>query len=164
MVKKLFLIRHARTNSPTSDLKDFDRELTREGLRDAVKLGSYFKSNLIVPDHFMSSTAVRARQTSEMIADQVGIDLTHIHFDQELYDASTRILGNMLSAIDDDKKITFLVAHNPAISYLAEYLSGESIGGLPPGGMVYLEQSADSWKELSQGTAFLNLKHYPEEE
>lgn len=162
MSKKLFLIRHARTNDPSSGMKDFERELTREGLRDAVKLGGYFKNNLIVPDYFMSSTAVRARQTSEMVADQIGVDLSHIIFDEELYDASTRILGQKISSIDKDRKIVVLIAHNPALSYLAEYFSGESIGGLPPGGMVYLEQQAKSWDDFGQGTASLNLKHFPE--
>ena len=55
MIKKLFIVRHAQAKEATYGQKDFDRELTPDGLRDALHLGAFFKNELIIPDTILWS-------------------------------------------------------------------------------------------------------------
>jgi phosphohistidine phosphatase len=53
------------------------------------------------------------------------------------------------------------VAHNPAISYLAESLTKAEIGDMPPCGLAIIKFNINSWKEVSQGSGELENYIYP---
>ena len=50
-----------------------------------------------------------------------------------------------------------ITSHNPAVSYLAEYLSGADVGDMPTSGIAEIRFNLDSWAEVSQGTGELGL-------
>ena len=58
-MKKLFLIRHAKSDWSDNTLKDFDRGLNARGLKDAPFIGKFLKNKNIIPDLIISSPALR---------------------------------------------------------------------------------------------------------
>ena len=162
MVKKLFLIRHAEAESGSSEKKDFYRDLTNKGTRDSARLGKYLMMNNFVPDLIVASPAVRARQTAELIADQVGYGLDRIVLHEDLYETSVRVLLEHINKLNDKGKRVFLINHNPSITYLAEYLTSADVGNLSPASMVVATMENASWREFSQGSADLALQLSPD--
>ncbi len=162
MVKKLFLIRHALTEPGSIGKSDYERKLTSEGNRDAANLGKYFNKNNTAPHLVISSSAKRASQTAEIIASRVNYSVDRIKYSKELYETSVRVLLEAVNAIDEKHKNVFLINHNPAITYLSEYLTDAEIGNVVPCGMVEIKIEELKWAELSKGTCSLTQYMLPE--
>lgn len=149
-------MRHAQSADKQPDSSDKARELTAKGVRDAVQIGKYLFQHKYFPQQIISSTAVRAKQTAELITDSIKLS-THITLEDELYTASVRTFLEVITAADDLVQSMLCIGHNPTISYLAEYLTKAEIGDLPPAGLVTIRFSL-RWKEISQGSGeFITL-------
>jgi phosphohistidine phosphatase len=159
MYKHIILIRHAQAEGIQSGLKDIERRLTSEGSKDAMRMGKLLFEGNIIPDLILSSSAERTIETTRYICEQLDFDFDNVAFEEDLYESSVRLLVKSIEKINSEHKCVFLIAHNPSISYLAEYLTGEVIGNLPPCGVVNLSSEIDSWKEISQGSCEL-IKFY----
>ena len=68
-MKLLLILRHAKSSWKDPDLDDHDRPLNKRGRRDAPRMGRLLRKEDLLPDLILSSTAVRARMTAEMVAD-----------------------------------------------------------------------------------------------
>lgn len=155
MAKKLYLVRHAKTEEGSYDMRDFDRELTSRGMQDATRLGKYYASKETIPDQILSSDAARARGTAELIASQMGYELNRIHLNHEIYEASVRTLFQLVTQLKDEWESVMIVGHNPVMNYLAEYLSDAEIGHMYTGSVACIAFDSDSWVEVSQNTGTL---------
>ncbi len=154
MSKKLFLVRHAKTEEGSVEKQDFDRVLTNRGLQDATRLGKYYNTKTKL-DQILSSDAARAFATAELIASQMGYELSRIHINHEIYDASVRTLFQLVSSLKDEWNSVMIVGHNPPINYLSEYLSGADIGHMNTGSCAVIQFETNSWAELSQDSGSL---------
>jgi phosphohistidine phosphatase len=152
MKKILILVRHAKTKPAENGQKDFERELMAEGVKDASLIGRHFFKKNIEADKIVSSPAIRAANTAQLLAEQMRYDLSSIDYDETIYEASVRNLLNVINNFLSDWQTTLLVGHNPAISYLAEYLSGDGIDDIVSCGVVKIEFDGLQWNEISQGS------------
>ncbi|WP_109829271.1 SixA phosphatase family protein [Reichenbachiella versicolor] len=151
MTRQLFLIRHAEAEMGNFELKDIDRTLTPDGEVVASKVGNKLSELLGRPDAVLCSSAIRTRQTAVLIAEQLNFNPERIIFKDELYEASTRILLHEINKLEESWKKVVIVAHNPGIPYLAEYISGDILVGVSPAGVVELSYEGD-WAEISEKT------------
>ncbi|USN58442.1 MAG: histidine phosphatase family protein [Candidatus Peribacteria bacterium] len=62
-MKTLYIIRHAKSAFKGAGMEDFIRPLAERGEKNAKELGKILKRKEIIPDHIISSPAVRALQT-----------------------------------------------------------------------------------------------------
>lgn len=161
MKKTVFLVRHAQAAEPEIDQKDIARPLTPAGMRDAGLMGRYLFQNYENPNLILSSTAARAQTTAEMIAEQLKYDASGIRFDEDLYEASVRTLLRIINEVPDQYHSILIVAHNPSITYLAEYLSKSDVPNMYPGSVCILEFEDLHWKEVSEGTGYFKLYESP---
>ncbi len=152
MPKKLYLIRHAHSLPADLSMRDFDRPLSPNGQRDATHVGMYLSDQQIVPDVFLCSTAVRTRETAAAITHQIKFEDNRIQFQDELYEPSVREMMRIINELPSDASSVILVSHNPAITYLGEYLSGAAIGNMAPASLVEIEFEIDDWSEIIQGS------------
>ncbi|RAV99621.1 SixA phosphatase family protein [Pseudochryseolinea flava] len=155
MPRFLYLLRHAQSADKQVNERDHDRELTPVGMKQSIHVGAYLIKNPVNLDAIMSSTAERAKATSNLIADTLKFDEEKIFFQEDLYEASTRTFFQFISQLSDDYQSVMCVAHNPAISYVAEYLTRAEIGDVVPSGLVIIKFNIHSWKEVSQGNGEL---------
>ncbi len=64
-MKTLYLLRHATAaNAAPPQMSDYDRTLSAKGIREAQTVGRYMKSNKMLPDFVLSSSALRTTQTA----------------------------------------------------------------------------------------------------
>ncbi len=161
MNREIYLIRHAEAEFMDFNQKDKDRNLTPNGCQDAMRLGNKLKTTDVLPDYIICSTAQRTRETIGYICEQIDFDVNKVFFTDDLYESSVRIMLNTINGLDDSYQKVFLIAHNPAISYLAEYVTGDVVGNVSPIGMVHLQLHDMSWEMLSQDNAELVKYHEP---
>ena len=121
--RTLLLFRHAKSDWST-DQPDEQRPLSRRGRRDAPAAGRWLAEHAPALDLVLCSTAKRARQTWALAAAELDPAPT-AQYDERLYGADADDLLAVVQALPDDADTVLLVGHNPALSDLAELLTGE---------------------------------------
>ncbi|MEY4273522.1 MAG: hypothetical protein RL638_470 [Bacteroidota bacterium] len=143
---ELILIRHAHAGPYT--LPDEARKLSSQGLEEARQLKPKLKG--MSEGHWLVSSVSRTRQTFELISD------SSAEFSESWYHASGPAYLEMIQ--ERSEKVIYLVAHNPSISYLASYFSGEQIQ-METANCVHLQwPTLDSWKEVTRGSAIVQTR------
>jgi phosphohistidine phosphatase len=150
MGKTLFIVRHAMANAAEPEMRDIDRILSSEGLQQSSRMGVFLSKKNASISAIISSNAVRAIQTSEQIADQLGYDISKIISDEDLYEASVRILLNKIHEINNYWSEVVVVGHNPVLSYFVEYLTGHHFDGMAAGSLVKISSAVKDWTEIAQ--------------
>lgn len=141
--------------------KDFERRLTPLGYRNCSRMGKLLSDYDVNPDIMISSTAVRARDTAELISEQIKLPPNKIDYLDELYQASVRSLFNFISELDVEYKTVVIVGHNPVLIYLGEYLTKKAIGKLVPCGILQIGFEVDSWSSVTEGNGTLMNYYVP---
>jgi phosphohistidine phosphatase len=147
-MKKIILIRHAKSDWDNPSLPDYDRPLAARGLEDAPKMAELLKKRAIKVDGILSSTVQRAKQTAEITAQVLGIPETHLQWDRSLYHASADHLLAVIQAQPIHLQTLILVGHNPGLTELIIDL-GVNLDNLPTAGQFAFTVLSDNWKDLS---------------
>ena len=74
-MKKLLLLRHAKSSWGAADLTDFERPLNERGRRDAPLVGEFIREQGLRPDLVISSPAQRTRETIALVIEAAGIEV-----------------------------------------------------------------------------------------
>lgn len=162
MPRFLYLLRHAQSTDKQLNERDHERELTPTGIRQALTLGTYLQKQSTIVDVIMCSTAERTKATANLVADVLKLNSEKILLQEELYEASTRTFFNFVTQLADDYDHVMCVAHNPGITYLAEYFTRAEIGDMAMAGLAIIQFDVTSWKEVSQGNGELVAYVHPE--
>ena len=158
MSRFLYLMRHAQSADKQPGQPDKERELTQQGMHDAMFIGRQLAEQKINLDLVVSSTANRAKHTTELVTEILKFNHDKIQFEDELYTASARTFLELITQLGETFINVMCVGHNPVISYLAEYLTKAEIGDLPPAGIVIIKCNVTHWKDMNQGSGeFINL-------
>jgi phosphohistidine phosphatase len=147
-MKKLLLLRHAKSSWADASLPDFERPLNERGRHAAPLVGKFMREQKLRPDLIISSPAERARQTIALVLEAAGIQ-TDIRYDERIYEASVTSLVEIISQIEDDKTEAMLVGHNPGFENLLERLTGES-ERMPTAALARIIINAESWNEAGE--------------
>lgn len=158
-MKKLVIIRHAKSDWDNSLLDDFDRPLNKRGLSDATLMGKILKEKKILPNSIISSPAKRAITTAEIIAKEVGYGKI-ITPNQYIYEAYVNTLQEIISYIQDSNDVIFLVGHNPGVSALA-YMLSDMKESIPTCTTVEIDFDCDSWMDVSKENSTLVSYDFP---
>ena len=160
-MKRLTLLRHAKSSWRDPDLADFDRPLNKRGKRDAPRMGRRLAERGFVPDLLLVSPARRARLTVEAMIEHLATDNDRLIFDERIYMASASELVELLRDVAEDRLNVLLVGHNPGITDLANYLVGGRIENVPTCGVFSVELQVATWEELERSSARLLFYDYP---
>lgn len=111
------IMRHAKSDWAGGARADFDRPLAPRGERDAAGMAKWLSQQAFVPEHIVSSTAMRAAQTARIVSDTLGgIPIT---WREDLYLAELDVLVGALA--DPPAGNWTLVGHNPGLEDLVEF-------------------------------------------
>jgi phosphohistidine phosphatase len=160
-MKRLVLMRHAKSSWVQTDLPDFDRPLNSRGKHDAPLMAKRLRELLEKPDLILTSPAERAVKTVRAIAAEVGFNKKDIVKNSDIYLADSVELLKVLQGIDDSIARVLLCGHNPGLTNLCNFLANVQIENIPTCGVVCLSLAADSWADLKQGCGTLVYFDYP---
>ena len=159
-MKYLLLLRHAKSCWKDLSLSDHDRPLNKRGNKAAPKMGEKLNKKKIQPELIITSTAIRALSTAEMLAKKINYSLAKIRFNQNLYHASTNELLKACSSCSDKIQNLMLVGHNPGMTLLANHLlkyDDQYFANIPTAGLVTLSIDIDSWKQLTDSDSLYKI-------
>ena len=154
-MKRLILIRHAKSSWSSGAADDQSRPLNDRGRAAAGKVGNWLKSQCYIPDQVLSSNATRCAQTWEGIAPALETS-PDVSFQEVLYLAGPQA---MLSALHSATGNTvMMLGHMPGIGEFARDLrrdpppAHEAFRKYPTGAVTVLDFKLESWADVQMGT------------
>ena len=150
-MKRLTLVRHAKSDWGDPGLSDHDRPLNPRGMRAAPAVGKALAAKGAKPDLLLSSTALRAATTAGLIADELGVDREEIRYTESLYLASVGEYERVVAAVDETSRIEHLMTfgHTPGTHDFAHHLTGrDEIDRFVTCAVATIELDIEHWGEV----------------
>jgi phosphohistidine phosphatase len=159
-MRRLMLLRHAKTETEAASGRDQDRQLDERGRRDAAEIAGFIGEHLPLPDAAMVSSAARAHQTWDIVRETlknsgrapVG------ELKPELYAAeAATLLQAVRSAAFGGAQTLLVIGHNPGLHELALALCGSGddaarqalSSNLPTAGLAVFEFATEDWEDVA---------------
>jgi phosphohistidine phosphatase len=162
-MRRLLLLRHAKTERAEPGQRDRDRKLMERGRLDAPVVGAFMVRHQLIPDLAVVSPATRTLETWQLTAAAFA-PLPRMVTDERIYNAGTDTLFELVRETADAATL-LLVGHNPGLHDLARQLIGagdvetrEDLNEkMPTSGLVVIDFAFDDWTELHDHAGRLEL-------
>jgi phosphohistidine phosphatase len=160
MPKKLFVVRHAKSDWSHEGLSDFERPLNERGMRNAPFMADRFSEAGHSLDLILTSPATRAITTAGYFKRRLGLSDKQWDTDRKIYEADTSRLLSIINRLDDGLNTVMIVGHNPGLSSLVQFLTGEWVV-MATCSIAEIEIPFDSWTMAGKGTCNLLSFDFP---
>jgi phosphohistidine phosphatase len=133
---QLYFFRHAEAEDGSATLPDYARQLTKRGVQRTRNAANALKSLGLKPAHLYSSPLVRARQTADILAETLGVEVLERAevgpgFNEQAVETLVRDAGG-------DSEIMF-VGHEPDFSATVSALIGGGWVEIKKGGLARID-------------------------
>jgi phosphohistidine phosphatase len=152
-MKTLLLMRHAKSSWKESNISDHDRPLNRCGKYDVPLMGKLLRDQKMNLDLIISSTALRAETTANLIAKAVRYK-GKIILDKSIYNAEPIDLLSILSNSSDEYNSILLVGHNPTMEETVQMITNSPEITMATCAIAHLTLSTDTWTDLKEKQTF----------
>ena len=160
-MKTLVIVRHGKSSWDDPFLSDHQRPLAKRGLRDGPKMGARLAEYGPPVDRVISSSAVRALTTAELVTREMGLPWDEIWVEDSLYHATETELLDLIQEQEEFLDGLMLFGHNPGMTYLVNDLSDLDLDNLPTCGVAILQFEVESWSEIGESLASSAFFDYP---
>lgn len=162
-MKRLWLLRHAKSSWDEPGLPDRLRPLAPRGRKATKRLTRYFAANPIAPELVLCSPAIRATQTWEGVKRGLPAE-TRVEVDDAIYGADADDLLERLRHVPAELDSVLVIGHNPGLGDLAQQLAGAGDPAMrnrlatrfPTAALAGLRLPAE-WRKLRWGKATLDI-------
>ena len=127
MLRKIILLRHAKSSWEDPSLRDFDRPLSKRGMND-IKLMKVDVASLVKEvDEIYSSPSIRTSQTINQLVPEI----SHVNYLASLYLGDVSVVLSLLESLQTRMKTVMIVGHNPCIQETMEILWKKPVEKFP---------------------------------
>jgi phosphohistidine phosphatase len=158
-MKKLTLLRHAKSGWDDPVARDFDRPLNARGQRGARTMGRYMRDEGLEFDHVIASPAARVIETLDGLWEGYGRALSP-QFDKRAYLASAVTLLDIVGEAPEDAQSILLCGHNPGMEDMVLMLVPDRAGDegrdsveekFPTAALAELRFDVARWADVKPG-------------
>jgi phosphohistidine phosphatase len=161
-MRRLMLLRHAKA-VPQGSLADENRPLAERGRSDMAVIASFAAEKGLVPDLVLVSSAIRTRETWELLFQGLGAPPAH-RIEPRLYSAPSEQIFYVIREIAPEIQSLMLIGHNPGLEDIARILTGAGetdalirFGGTMPTSALAVIDLAGGWSDLQERTGRLEF-------
>lgn len=152
----LSLLRHGQSSWDDPDLNDHERPLSKHGRNAAEIISDYIAEHGLVPDYILCSTAVRARETLDVLLSRLGSLQPEIVLEPALYLATPTAMLGIIRETARSVRHLMIIGHNPGLHALALDLTGSGLRRditsmavkFPSGALAVLTFEENDWTEI----------------
>lgn len=169
-MKRLVLIRHAKSFWGDPDAPDIDRPLNARGRAAAPVTASWLAERDIHPDAVVTSPARRCVETWERMSPILG-EPPAPQVEKALYMADPDTMLRVVHGLPDTVETAFLLGHQPGISSFARKLANGSVPAscqraftkFPTGSAAVIEFETADWADTAFGKGAFRSFAMPKE-
>ena len=148
-MKRLLILRHAKSSWKDPDLSDHDRPLNKRGRHDAPLIGKLLKDEDLKPDVIVSSPAIRAKKTAELVAKECKYK-GEIVINKALYGAEPKDYLKILEGLSVTYKIVLMVGHSPTVEETIEIITNSSDVIMPTCALAHIRLPIENWADINK--------------
>ena len=158
-MKRLTLLRHAKSGDDGMVARDFDRPLNAKGRRAARAIGRHMRDQALRFDAVLASPAMRVAETLQEVEAVYGLGLDP-HWDKQLYLATPDELLDAVHGAPAEAESVLLVGHNPGLEQLVLRLVPDTTGDgargeveikYPTASLAEMVFAVDRWDQVADG-------------
>jgi phosphohistidine phosphatase len=154
-MRRLMLLRHAKSDRSKPGGRDRDRTVAPRGREAAQRIGAYMAGHGLRPDLVICSTAVRTRETWDLVASAF-TKAPQVAYDERIYQNNPKILLDVVRETEPGVHVLLLVGHNPSFQAIAEFLTASGHGDarqrlrekFPTAGLAVIDFPVDAWDRV----------------
>jgi phosphohistidine phosphatase len=154
-------MRHAKSSWKDPSLVYVERQLNGRGRKAADLMGSQLRTRKAIPDLILCSSAVRARETIEILLKSAELR-PDLRYDERIYEATPGRLLEVISEVEGDKKTVMLVGHNPGMEEFVQLLTGQVVR-MPTAALARIALKSSKWSEVTEYSGTLKWLVKPKE-
>ena len=148
-MRRLTLVRHAKSDWSLPGQPDWDRPINRRGQRDAPEMARRLRARKLKPDLILTSPAVRALTTASIMARELKVPVAQVRQDERLYLAGPVEMHAVIRELGGTSRHLMVFGHNPGITDFANRLSaGDQIDNMPTCAIFTAEFDVGGWADL----------------
>lgn len=150
-MKRLILMRHAKSDWSDPNASDHERTLNARGIEAAQAMGAWLRQEGLTPDHVLCSDAARTRETLNLL----DLPDTSTTFTRRLYLAAE---DNMAACLmQQSGNCILILGHNPGTALLAQRLlktapDEPEFDRFPTCATLVVDFKIETWRELEMGS------------
>ncbi|MEM7183210.1 MAG: histidine phosphatase family protein [Spirochaetota bacterium] len=150
LTKKLYLIRHAKSDWETPFCNDWERGLSARGRKNANSLAKVLAKRNISIDKAYISDSKRTQHTYAILKQKREF-VKDAQFESSVYEASAETLWRQIAELPDSANSMLLLGHNPGLEELGNRLLTPGLYHslffkFPTSALLLLEAEVDSWQ------------------
>ena len=153
-MKTLILVRHGDFVDKDSLVSNMGLQLTRRGRRAVAEVAGRFAALDSMPDLILISPARRTIETAEIFSKKLGLNVSQMKVNEELFEAEKREIIRIVHQLDDSANTVMLVGHDPAMSSLLHHLVSAEVDNLKYASLAVLSIDGQ-WRDAAFGQSEL---------
>ncbi|MGA2824446.1 MAG: histidine phosphatase family protein [Bacteroidales bacterium] len=147
-MKKLYLVRHAKSSWEEPGGYDLDRPLLEKGIKRTMKVIRFLKERAVTIDLMISSPAERALQTAILVAQGIGYPEEKIRVERKIYDGYYDRILDLIYSTANNVNSLMIFGHNPTITQLANLFLHPGVDLLPTTGIICISFDTKKWESI----------------
>lgn len=155
MMRRLIVMRHAKSSWSTPGQSDHDRPLNKRGRKDAARIATRLTELDWLPEIVVSSSSARTRETFALMEPLLNGTVS-VDFMDSLYHAGISELREALRNMPDDMQTILALGHNPGWEGAVAWLSGEGLQ-MTTANAALLTSTGATWAEALAESESWNL-------
>jgi phosphohistidine phosphatase len=116
-------MRHANAQWKDPQIADFDRPLNRRGNSEAEAMSRRLMELKLIPTILLASSALRAQQTADIVARELGVAARNRRSEESLYLAPAADILRVVQMTGPRIPHLMIVGHNPGITEVANHFA-----------------------------------------
>lgn len=155
-MKKLLLMRHAKSSWSDADQKDEERPLNERGRAAAATMAEWLAGRGDIPDIVITSSARRSQETWERMRKVLGTKRTKVIVEDNLYSSGPSAMLKALRKAPKGANTVLMIGHQPVVSSFARKLANSTTKSscaraykkFPTAAIAVFEPNSDTWAEI----------------
>ena len=161
-MKILILFRHSESGWKSENGDDHERCLTDKGIEVAKKMGAYLSNIQSIPDLIISSTALRAKSTSELAKNEGRWD-SGIRLESGIYGGNLSFLIKLAQSQDNHIDSICFTGHEPYFSSFISRVTNQENVYFPTASIAKINFMVSDWRNIDFCNAELDWLIKPQD-
>ena len=157
-MKRLAILRHAKSSWADAGMDDFDRPLNDRGRDAARRIGEELTNRKLRFDLVLASAAARVRETLAGVGETYDLG-PDVRYDDELYAVGEEMLLAVVHAVPKKVGSVLIVGHNPGLEQLVASLTRDDGNNFrrrvmvkfPTAALAVIDLDVEHWEEVDRG-------------
>lgn len=149
-MKRVILVRHAKSSWEDASLPDFERPLNDRGKNDAPMMAKRLLDKKVDIDAFITSPAKRAKKTASLFAKEFGQNKDELVVIDSLYHAGIQDFFEAVEKAPVKAKTIAIFSHNPGITDFVNLLTETRVDDMPTCAVYAVKVPIENWGQFRE--------------